>query len=187
PRYAPARGDGALARLALFVAAGYLLPDGLVRPDRFAALIHVADFHRVAELQRAGVRLLLPRDHAEQRRLAGAVGADDADDPALRQREIQVLDQDVVAVALPQLPRFDDDVAETRARRDVDLGGLDLLRRVLAQQVLVRVDAGLPFRLPRPRRHVNPFELAFERLLPARLRLLLLRQPRLLLLQPRRV
>ena len=101
--------------------------------------------------------------------------------------KFEIVDEQVVAVALPQAARFDDDVAETRTGRDVDLGDLDLLRRVLAQQLFVGVEARLALRLPGARRHANPFELALERPLPLGLGLLLLRQPLLLLLEPRRV
>src|SRR5262249_32130309 len=132
-------------------------------------------------------RLLLPGDHPEQRRLAGAVRTDDADNPAAREREVEVLDQQVVAVALLQPARLDDRVAETRSWRDVDLGGLDLLRRILLEQIFIRVQPRLPLRLARPRRHPDPFELAFERLLPPRLGLLFLRETVLFLLEPGRV
>ena len=116
PRHVGARRDLALAELDLVGAAGDLVEHGLVRVERVAALIDVADLHRLADPQRAGVRLLHPGDHPEQRRLAGAVRADDADDAAARQREVEVVDQQVVAVALLHAARFDDDVAETRAR-----------------------------------------------------------------------
>ena len=138
-------------------------------------------------LQRPAVGLLLPGDHPEQRRLAGAVGTDDADDAAARQREVEAVDQQVVAVALPETARLDDDVAEPRPGRDVDLGRLDLLGGVLAQQVLVGVEARLALGLARARRHPDPFELALERALALALRLLFERQPLLLLLEPRRV
>jgi hypothetical protein len=59
-------------------------------------------------LDRAGVGLLLAGDHAEQRGLAGAVRADDADDAAGRQLERQVLDQQPVAEALVQALGLDD-------------------------------------------------------------------------------
>jgi hypothetical protein len=49
---------------------------------RIAALVDVGDLHRFADLDFAGVRLFLAGDHAEQRRFAGAVRADDADDGA---------------------------------------------------------------------------------------------------------
>ena len=96
--------------------------------ERVARLIDVADLHGLAEPQRAAVGLLLPGDHPEQRRLAGAVRADHADDAAARQREVDVVHQQHVAVALPQAARLDDDVAEPRAGRNVDLDLLDLLR-----------------------------------------------------------
>ena len=96
--------------------------------ERVAALIDVPDLDRLADPQRARVRLFLSDDHPEQRRLAGAVRADHADDAAARQREVEVLDQQVVAVALLHAARLDDDVAEPRTGRDVDFGGLDLLR-----------------------------------------------------------
>ena len=41
-----------------------------------------------------------PDDHPEERRLAGAVGADDADDAARREEEGQVVDEQPVAEAL---------------------------------------------------------------------------------------
>src|SRR5262249_60238166 len=103
-------------------------------------------------LEVAFSRLLLPGNHAEQRRLAGAVRTDHADDPAAREREVEVLDQEVVTVALFQPARFDHRIAEPRTGRDVDFGGLDFLRGVLLQEIFVRVEARLPLRLSAPRR-----------------------------------
>src|SRR6266536_557092 len=48
----------------------------------------------------ATFRLLLADDHAKEGGLAGAVGADDPDDAAARQVEVQILHQQIVAVAL---------------------------------------------------------------------------------------
>src|SRR5262249_9725764 len=127
---------------------------------------------------------LLPRNHPEQRRLAGAVRSDDADDAAAREREVEPVDEDVVVIAFTQTACLDDGVAKPRARGDVDLSGLDLLRRVLFEQILVGVEARLALRLARAGRHADPFELALERFLPPRLGLLLLREPPLFLLQP---
>ena len=72
----------------------------LVAVEGVAVLIDVGRHDGLADAQLAGVGLLLADDHAEERRLAGAVGADDADDAAARQVEVQVLDEQVVAVAL---------------------------------------------------------------------------------------
>jgi hypothetical protein len=83
--------------------------------------------------------------------------------------------------------RLDDKIAEARPWRDVDFGRLNPLGRFLAQQLLIGVQACLAFRLPRPRRHADPFQLALERPLPPGFRFFLELQPLLLLLQPRRV
>jgi hypothetical protein len=92
-----ARVHLALAELDDVVAAGDLLPDGLVRIERIAALVDIAKLHRLADGDRARIGLLLPGDHPEQRGLAGAVGPDDADNAARRQLERQVVDQQPVA------------------------------------------------------------------------------------------
>src|SRR5262249_50104460 len=161
--------------------AGDLLEDRLVRIE-LAALIDVADLHRVAEPERPGVRLFLSRNHPEERRLSRAVRSDDADDAAARQREADVVHQQQVAVAFPYAARLDDDVAQTRPGRDVDLDLFDLLRGLFLQQVFVMVQARLPLGLPRARGHADPFELALEGLLAPRLGLLFLRETVLLLL-----
>ena len=115
-----------VADLHLVLAVRDLLPDGLLAVERVAALVDVRELDGVADAQRAGVGLLLAGDHAEQRRLAGAVGADHADDAAARQREREVLDQQLVAEALAQPLGLDDEVAEPRARGNVDLHLVEL-------------------------------------------------------------
>src|SRR5579883_546003 len=94
-----ARIDLALAELELVEAAGDFLPDGRVAVERIARLIDIAEMHGLADLDRAGVGLVLAGDHAEQRGLAGAVRADHADDAARREFEGEVVDQQVVAEA----------------------------------------------------------------------------------------
>ena len=85
--------DLAPAQVDFFLAVGDFLPDGLIGVQGVAGLVHVAQLDRLADGEGAGVRLFLAGDHAEQRGLAGAVGADDADDAAGRQLEVQVLDR----------------------------------------------------------------------------------------------
>ena len=133
---------------------------------------------------RAGIGLLLPGDHAEGRGLAGAVGSDHADDAAARQREGQVVEQQVVAVGLLDAAGLDHDVAQPRPGRDVDLDPVELLAGVLGEQLLVGVEAGLALGLAGPRRHPDPVELALQRPLALALGLLFLGQPGLLLLEP---
>ena len=84
-----ARRHRALAELDLLQPARDLLAHGLVGVERVAALVDIAELDRVADADRAAVGLLLADDHAEQRGLAGAVGADDADDAAGRQLEAE--------------------------------------------------------------------------------------------------
>src|SRR4029078_1616546 len=125
-----------------------------------------------AHAQRAGVGRLLADDHPKERGLARAVRTDDADDAAGRETELHAVDQKLLAERLAHAIRIADDVAEARAGRDVDLELLNLLLGFLREQRLVLVDARFPFGMPPLRRHADPFELALERLLPLRLRVL---------------
>ena len=153
----------------LVEAAGDFLPDVLLAVERVARLIDIAELHRLADLDGAGVGLLLAGDHAEQRGLAGAVRADHADDAAGRQLEGQIVDQQVVAVALPQVLEVDDVLAEPLGHRDDDLRGLRLLLVRLGEQLLVALIARLRLGLPGARRGRDPFLLARERALVRRL------------------
>ena len=82
-----ARVDVALADDQPVLAAGDGLPDRLLGLEVGAHLVDVGHLDGVADAQRAAVGLLLAGDHAEQRRLARAVGADHPDDAAGRQLE----------------------------------------------------------------------------------------------------
>ena len=96
--------------------AGDLLEDGRVGCQRLTRLVDVGELHRWPDGQRAGVGLLLADDHPEERRLACAVGADDADDAARRQYERQAVDQQPVPEALHDAVGVDHLVTEARAR-----------------------------------------------------------------------
>src|ERR1041384_42653 len=144
----------------------HILPGGNLFPDRFiwierrAALLHGAEFDGLADAERAFVRRLLARNQTKERRLTSAVRADDADDAAGRKRERELVKQQTFAVSLAHVLSFDDDVAEARPRRDVNL---KLRRAPLARLIderLVGIDARFRFRVPRLRRHSDPFKLA---------------------------
>src|SRR3546814_19178288 len=62
------------------VAARDFLPDILVRVERVATLVDIAEPPRVADRDPAAVGLFLARYQAEQGRIAGAVRADAADE-----------------------------------------------------------------------------------------------------------
>src|SRR2546427_2217 len=159
------------------------LPDGLIAVQR-AVLVHVADLDRLADPDGTGVRLLLADDELEQGGLARAVRPDHADDSAPRQVEAQVLEQQLVAVGFAHVLRFHHDVAEAWTGRDVDLQIFRQFFLLLAEQLLVARQAGLALGVPALWRHADPFQLALQRLAPLGVRLLLLRQPRLFLLEP---
>src|SRR5690348_8941574 len=89
---------GALAEVDHYLAAADLIRRRAVRVQAVARLVDVAEPDGVADAEFAAIGRVLAGDHAEQRRLAGAVRADDADDAAWRQLERQLIDQQVVAV-----------------------------------------------------------------------------------------
>src|SRR5215210_1439122 len=179
-----ARVDLPLAELEHVLVPRDLLPHGVRRLQVGPRLVDVRQLDRVAHPERARVRMLLPRDHPEERRLAGPVRADHADDPARRERERHVLDEQPLAEPLRDVLGVDHEVAEPRPGRDVDLDLVELDVLVVGEQLLVGADARLRLRVPGLRARPHPFELAGERAAPCRLRLLLDRQPRLLLFEP---
>ena len=141
--------------------------------------------HAFADRDRALVRLLLSRDHPEQRGLAGAVGADHADDAARRQLEAEIVDQKpVVAKPFGEPLEIDHVLAEPLGHRDRDLCGLGVLFARLLQQVFVTLIAGLGFGLARFWRCRDPFLLACQRALMGGLLAALLLEALLLLHQP---
>ena len=122
--------------------------------------------------------------HAEQRRLAGAVRPDDADDRAGRELERQVVDQQAFAECLAEVRDLDHEVAEPRTRRDIDLVRLVARLEFHGGQLVELAQARLALRLARLGIGAHPFEFARERAPQALLLLLLLREPLLLLLEP---
>src|SRR6185503_906713 len=97
---------------------------------------------------RARVGFFLAGDHAKQRRLAGAVWTNHADDAAGRKRERHVFDEKFWSVALAYVLRFDHNVAETWTGRNVNLEIFATLFTLLPQQVFVRVDPRFAFCMP---------------------------------------
>src|SRR4029434_4762457 len=91
-------------------AARDRLPDGALAIEGVTALVDVGELHRLADPQGAGVGLLLADDHPKECRLAGAVRADDADDPAARQLEREPLDQRAVPRSLADLDSLTHDL-----------------------------------------------------------------------------
>src|SRR5204862_258637 len=114
----------------------------------------------VADAELAAIWRLLVGDHAEQRRLAGAVRTDDADNAAGRQPEIQILDQEVVAKSFPDMRRLDDEIAEPRPRWQDDLRRVGSLLAALRDERVIVRDARLALRLAGARALPHPFKFA---------------------------
>ena len=132
----------------------------LLRIEVVAALVDIGQLDRLAEADRARVRLLLAGDQLEQGRLAGAVGPDHADDAVGRQLERQVLEQDLVAVFLLQPLDLEHHIAQARAGRDLD-GGEGLLLALLLGRPSRHRRPGGPWTWPGgPWRGAHPLQLA---------------------------
>ncbi len=128
--------------------AGDLLPDGLLRVEA-AGLVGVGPLDGLADPDGAAVGLFLPGDHLQQGGLAGAVRPDHADDGAGRDLGAEIVQQQALAVGLADALQFDDDIAQARAGRDVDLQLFAALLGFLAQQAFVGGQAGLALGLAR--------------------------------------
>src|SRR4051812_36778720 len=178
-----AGADLVLAEAEHVAAARDLLPDVLAGVEVVAGLVDIAQANRLADPDRAGIGLLLAADELEQRRLAGAIGADDSDDPSRWEAEGQVVEQQFVAIGLGEAVGLDHGAAEALGDLDEDLrlAGRAVLLRL--DQFVERLDAGLGLGLARLGRAADPFELLLDRLLLALLLALFLLQPLGFLLQ----
>src|SRR5688500_183448 len=154
---------------------------------KLARLVDDREVHGVADLHLARVGLLLAGDHAEERRLARAVRADDADDRARRDDERQVVDEEPVAVPLRDALELDHFVAQALGDGDEDLLGLVALLVFERVQLLEALDARGVLRALALHVLLHPFELALDRLLARGLARLLALQALALLLEPLRV
>src|SRR5690348_2562417 len=105
--------------------------------------------YRLADFYRPLVRLLLTRDHPEQRRFARAVRAYHTDDAARRQLESEIVDKEVVTETFGQMVKINDVLAEPFGDGNGDLRDDILLRIGDLEQFLVALIAGLGFCLPR--------------------------------------
>src|SRR5690606_16214327 len=165
-------------------AAGDLLEDVVVAFQLVAALVDIGDVDRRAHVDRAGVRLFQSRDHLEQRRLACAVGADDADDRARRHDEAQVVDQQAVAEALGDVLELHDLAAQALTRRDEDLVGLLALLVVDRLQLLDAGQSRLALGAAALGVAARPLQLLLDRLLARLLGGFLALEAVFLLLEP---
>src|SRR5690606_40944 len=89
-------------------AAGNFLEYVVIAFELLAALVDIGDLDGLPAGDLALVGLLHAHDHLEQGRLAGPVGADDADDRAMRHDKTEVVDEQAIAERLADVPEFHD-------------------------------------------------------------------------------
>ena len=139
------------------------LPDVLLWVDTGAVLVDVGEADRLANFEGSRISFLEPDDGFKQGRLTDAVWADNTDDAGSRQGKREVLDEDAIAESLGEMLGLQHDVAETRARRDIDFGGVDLAIALgLGSHLLIAGQAGLVLGLTGLGRGAHPFQLFLE-------------------------
>ncbi|MCY1217946.1 hypothetical protein D9M72_298770 [compost metagenome] len=168
-------------------AARDLFEHRLGAVQRIAALVDERHLHGRPDLDLAAVRLFLAREHLEERRLAGAVRADDADDGARRHLEAEVVNQQAVAVALAHAVELDHLVAQALTHGDEDFLGFVTLLVVLAVELVKARQTRLGLGLAALGVLAHPLQFLVQRLLAGRFAGLFLLQARFLLVQPRAV
>ena len=174
-----------LADLQNVVAFRNGFEHGLVVRERIAHLIDRGDAHGLADLDRARVGRFLARDHLEERRLAGAVRTDHADDGAGRNAEGKIVDQETVAEALRDVFEFDHVVAETVGHGDEDFVRFVAGLVFVARELFKARETGLRLRLTALGILTNPFEFVLNRLHAGVLLTLFDFQALFLLVEPR--
>src|SRR5450830_1350088 len=163
---------------------GDVFKHGLGVTQIFTRLINQRNPYRRTQYQLATVRLFATGQHAEQRRLTGAVRADDADDGTGWNLEIELINQQAVAIALAQILELDDFIAQTLGHGNEDfLGFVALLVFVFGQLVKAR-QTRLALGLTALGVLPHPFEFLGDGLLTRRFARLFLLQTGLLLFQP---
>ena len=148
-----------VAHLDHVQTAGDRLPHRIVRLQVVAALVDIGQLHRLPEADGAGIRLLLAGDQLEQGRLAGAVGADHADDAVGGQLERQALEQHLVAVFLLQVGDLDHHIAQARAGGNLDGGEALLLPLLLVDHLVIGGQTRLGLGLAGLGGRAHPFQL----------------------------
>ena len=142
--------------------AGDIFPDGFFVRQVVAVLIDKSHFDGRALDDFAAVGLLFTGNQLEQRRFTRAVGADDADDSARRNRETQVVDQHTVAKGLGDVVELDDLMAQTLGHGNENFVGFDALLVFKVGQFLETGQARFALGLARFRVLARPFEFLFQ-------------------------
>ena len=102
----------------------------------------------------------------------------------MRQAEVEVLEQQLVAVGLGNIMRFNNFRSKSVAVGDIDFEFLFLFLHVLVEHLFIRFQTGFALGVTRFRGHAHPFQLAFEGLAALALGLFFHREAGGLLVEP---
>ena len=124
-----------------------LLPHGELGIEELGRLLReVAHLHARPDADIAAIGRQRPRDHLEQRCLAGAVAAHDAPALAATDGEVDAVVNDALAVRLRQILENGNLIARTRGLAKVEVDDLALLRQLDLLNLVERLDAALHLR-----------------------------------------
>ena len=100
-------------------------------------LVNVGYLHGLSHVECAGVGSLLAHDEAEKGGFSCAVGADNSHNAALRQSEVEILEEFLFAEGFGEAGGFDYLLAETGAVGNEDFQALLALFLVLVEHTVV--------------------------------------------------
>src|ERR1700680_729269 len=154
-----------LSNLEEIEPPAHVVEDGLGVVERFATLIDDAEFDRCTDRNLSRIGTFAACDHSEERRLAGPIGADDADDRARRDAEVDVVHQEPLAVRLANPGKFDHAIPKTVGDGNEYLLGLVAALIFVTRKFLKARDAALALGVSPLSAGANPLELPLERFL----------------------
>ncbi len=121
--YVSARRGFVVADLDILQPAGNFCPHRFLVIQGLSRLIHIRQLHGGAEAQFTCIGPFLIGENTEQGGFTRTVRTNDADNAAGRQVETQIVEQQFVTEGLLQSIGLNDQLAQTRAGRNVDFVG----------------------------------------------------------------
>ncbi len=80
---------------------------GFIRHKVIMTLIHISYLHRFTNCNRSAIGSFSTHNHSEQSRFSNTIRPNDSNDSRLRQREIQILDEQTITKSFIQIFCFD--------------------------------------------------------------------------------
>ena len=125
-------------------------------------LVNVCQFHGFTHFEVTLIHTFQAHDETEECSLTCTVRTNYTYDAVRRKHEVEVVEEQLVAVCLLHTDGFDDLVTQARTVRDEDFELFFLFLHVFVEELVVRVQTSLTLRLTSLWSHAHPFQLAFE-------------------------